>query len=278
MRHLDIPIDQLSVSPLNSRKNLSAGQEDSDLGDLVANIRERSVITPLVVRPLHEGRYEIVAGQRRFSACRQIGLSPIPCIVHDNMTDSDAEAISLIENVQRADLHPLDKARALKALYDRYNSYSRVSQEVGLSRPTIEKYILLLSLPSKLQQRLGTKEGALGVGTMAKLAKTFKGDEAIEVFDKISGFKQTIQQEIIQRSNGDLEKIDEIVEEAQEGVFDVRRCGGSRGCEIIREIIEGELSSTEFQELIGEAAKALGVQLGKRKAAARQFWKALARN
>jgi ParB/RepB/Spo0J family partition protein len=222
----------------------------------------------------------VVAGQRRLLACRKIGLDPVPCLVRDDLDDQDAGSISLIENVHRADLHPLDKARALKELYDRYGSYERVSKEVAWSSSTIAKYVQLLSLPNELQERLGTKDGPAGIGTLARLAKFFKGDAAIAAYDKISGFKQTIQEQIIQKSDGDLAKIDGLVEEAQEGAFDVRRCGGRYGCEIIRDIIEGEITQSEFQTLVNEIADDLESERSMRelRGAARDFWKALAKS
>jgi hypothetical protein len=194
------------------------------------------------------------------------------------MGDDDAESISLIENVHRADLSPLDKARALNTLYQRYGSYQRVSKEVAWSPTTIERYVQLLSLPQSLQARLDTKHGPAGVGTLATLAKTFHGDAAIEVYEKISAFKQSIQETIITQSKGDLSRIDDLVEQAQEGAFNVRRCGGRYGCEIIREIIQGDISRSEFEQLVVDVATKLGEPIRRRRSAAREFWKALARS
>jgi hypothetical protein len=194
------------------------------------------------------------------------------------MGDDDAESISLIENVHRADLSQLDKARALNALYQRYGSYQRVSKEVAWSPTTIERYVQLLSLPQSLQARLHTKHGPAGVGTLATLAKTFHGEAAIEVYEKISPFKQSIQETIIKQSQGDLSRIADLVEQAQEGAFDTRRCGGRYGCEIIRDIIEGEISRSEFEHLVTEIARELGEPIKRRRGAARDFWKALARS
>jgi hypothetical protein len=88
---------------------------------------------------------------------------------------------------------------------------------------------------------VGTASGPAGVGTLARLAATFSGDEAVEVYDRISGFTQRIQEEILKRSDGDIAAVDDLVEEAHEGAFNVRRCGGSYGCEIIRDILQHRL-------------------------------------
>lgn len=175
--------------------------------------------------------------------------------------------------------YPLDKARALKALYDRHQSYERVAKESAWSISTVRKYVQLLSLPDELQHRLGTAGGPAGVGTLARLASTFSGDEAVEVYDKISGFTQRIQEEIIKRSDGDLASIDDLIEEAQEGAFDVRRCGGAYGCEIIRDIAHRKLSRDDFTKLVQDAAANTDTPSLSHKAlhdAARAFWKVLA--
>jgi ParB family chromosome partitioning protein len=254
MRQVDIPLDRLVVSTLNARKDLLAGQEDSGLEELAASIRQQGLLSPPIVRPTLDGHFEVLVGQRRLLACRRIGLDPVPCLVRDDLGDVDAVALSLVENVHRADMHPLDKARALKALHDRYQSYERVARESALSVSTVRKYIQLLGLPEELQKRLDTASGPAGVGALSRLATTFSGDEAIEVFEQISGFTQRIQEEILKRSGGKLGAIHGLVEEAHEGAFDMRRCGGPYGCEIIRDIAQHRLSHRDFERLVSDTA------------------------
>ncbi len=279
MRQVDIALDKLFVSTLNARKDLHAGQEDSGIDELASSIRQQGLLSPPIVRPTSDGHFEVLVGQRRLLACRKIGLDPVPCLVRDDLGDTDAVTLSLVENVHRADMHPLDKARALKSLYDRYQSYERVARESAWSVSTVRKYIQLLALPDELQQRLGTASGPAGVGTLARLASTFSGDEAVEVYEQISGFTQPIQEEIIKRSAGNLDAVEALVEEAHEGAFDVRRCGGSYGCGIIRDIVQRRLSQLDFQKLISEAAANLNGLASSDEClhdAARTFWKALA--
>jgi ParB family chromosome partitioning protein len=277
MRQVDIPLDALLVSVLNARKDLSAGQEDSGIEERASSITQQGLLSPLIVRPTADGHFEVLVGQRRLLACRKIALDPVPCLVRDDLGDTDAVALSLVENVHRADMHPLDKARALKALYERYQSYERVARVSAWSASTVRKYIQLLALPEELQQRLGTSSGTAGVGMLAQLASTFADDEAIEVYERISGFNPYIQKEILRRSDGKLDAIDDLVEEAQEGAFDVRRCGGAYGCDIIRSIAQGGLSQSEFEKLVREAALDDSGSSDKYvREAARAFWKALA--
>ena len=131
MRYEQIPLSKLLVSKLNTRSDLQAGQEDSGIAELAASIREKGLLSSLVVRQISQGRFEVLAGQRRLRACQQIGLDQVPCLIRDNVEDSEAVALSLIENVHRADMNPLDKAKALKALYERYGSYERAAKETA---------------------------------------------------------------------------------------------------------------------------------------------------
>ena len=230
------------------------------LTSLATSIRKQGLLFPLTVRSIVGGKYEVVAGQRRLSACQKVGFDPVPCLVRDDIDDADALTISLVENVHRADMNPLDKATALKALYEKYNSYERVAQETAWSASTVRKYIKLLDLPDGLQKKLSTSEGPAGVAVLAKLASTFSGDEALDVYDRLSGFRQSVQEEILKRSGGDISKVDALVDEAVEGVFDIRQC--------------------DFQALVTEVADNLGSELKKSvlKEAARDFWRSLARS
>jgi ParB family chromosome partitioning protein len=135
MRQIDISLDKLFVSALNARKDLRAGQEDSGIEELASSIRQQGLLSPPIVRPTLDGRFEVLVGQRRLLACRKIGFDPVPCLVREDLGDSDAVTLSLVENVHRADMHPLDKARALKALYGVMrgvpNNFATGSREKG---------------------------------------------------------------------------------------------------------------------------------------------------
>ncbi|HUI28828.1 MAG TPA: ParB/RepB/Spo0J family partition protein [Candidatus Acidoferrales bacterium] len=280
MRLQEIPLHLLFLSSQNTRHDLQAGQEDSGIDELAASIRKQGLLSPLTVRSIVGGKYEVIAGQRRLAACQKVGLDPVPCLVRDDIDDADAVTISLVENVHRADMNPLDKATALKALYEKYNSYERVAQETAWSTSTVRKYIKLLDLPNELQQKLSTSEGPAGVAVLAKLASTFSSDDALDVYNKLSGFRQSVQEEILKRSGGDVSKVDALVDEAVEGAFDIRQCGGRFRCEIIKDILEGHLRQSDFQALVTEVADNLGSELKKSslREAARDFWRSLARS
>jgi ParB family chromosome partitioning protein len=204
MHTTPIPLARLVVSPLNVRKALDAGQDDSNVEELAASIREKGLLSPLTVRPLADGRFEILVGQRRYLACKLVPLDPVPCVIKKGLNDADAISLSLIENVHRADMHPIDKAKALQALLAKYGSYESVAKESACSVPTIRRYLKLLELPTVLQNRIGTADGPSGISALSRLASTFSGDEAVLAYNEISGFTQRVQEEILKRSDGSV--------------------------------------------------------------------------
>src|SRR5882762_6108609 len=99
---------QIRVPARNTRKDLGAGNEDSSIEDLAGSGREKGLLNPVMVRLTRSGDYEIIAGQRRFLACQKLGWSNIPALIRSDVEDTDATAISLIENVHRAEMKPTD--------------------------------------------------------------------------------------------------------------------------------------------------------------------------
>ncbi len=224
MKIKEINLASIGVSKFNTRKDLGAGSEETSLDDLAKSIQEKGLLNPILVREISKGKYDLVAGQRRFLACKKIGLKTMPAIIRDDLTDTDATIISLIENVQRADMNPIDKAKAYQEIFKKYKNNKKVAKETGVSITTIKKYLTLLNLASSLQEKLTTAEGPAGVETLSKLEETFSPEEQEEAYDEVSGFKQSIQLEILKRSGGDLNKLSGLRNEAMEGAFDTRTC------------------------------------------------------
>jgi len=276
MHATSIPLSKLIISTLNVRKTLDAGQEDSNIEELAASIREKGLLSPLTVRPLTDGRFEILVGQRRYLACKLVPLDPVPCFVKEGLSDIDAISLSLIENVHRADMHPMEKAKAFQALIAKHGTYDGVAKETACSTDTIRRYLKLLELHPILQERIGTTDGPSGISAMSRLASTFSGEDQISAFNEISGFTQHVQVQILKRSEGSLERLDELVEEAQEGVFDIRRCG-ARGCQLVDDIVHGRLSEAEFGNMITAATRDDSALASSARDAATSFWRSLAR-
>ena len=224
METRNIEMSAIRVSDSNVRKNLAAGTEDADITDLANSIKEKGLLSPVIVRTAPDGRYDLVAGQRRFLACRRMSMSTIPATIRDDLDDADATVVSLVENVHRADMNPIDKARAYQAILAKYGNVTRVAKETGVTAPTVRKYLTLLNLTPSIREAMTTADGPAGVGTLSTLADTFAPEDQEEVLENIGGFKQDVQKEILKGSGGDLGMIPDLVEQAMEGAFDTRVC------------------------------------------------------
>ncbi|HWK63874.1 MAG TPA: ParB/RepB/Spo0J family partition protein [Rhizobiaceae bacterium] len=153
------PIEFLSPNPRNPRRHFG----DADLADLAQSIAEHGVVQPVVVRPAAEsGRYEIIAGERRWRAAQRAGLTEIPIIIRD-VNDRVALELAIIENVQRADLNPLEEALGYQQLIDEH-SYTQadLGQVIGKSRSHVANTLRLLKLPDAVRDML--VDGSLSAG------------------------------------------------------------------------------------------------------------------
>ena len=127
----EIAMASIVISDLNTRKNLEAGTEDAGLDELARSIERQGLISPPTLRPMPDGRFEVISGQRRILAMQKLGYEKVPAVVRE-VSDQEAIAVSLVENVQRADMHPLDKARAFRALEELHGSVKAVSEHTGV--------------------------------------------------------------------------------------------------------------------------------------------------
>lgn len=155
---MEIPLNQLRPSPYQPRHHF----DPEGLKELAASIAAQGVIQPLTVRPMEDGAYEIVAGERRFRACQMAGLYTAPCLVR-RMNDTEAMAVSLVENLQREDLSPMEEARALETLRVTLGlTQEELADQVGKSRPAVANALRLLKLPASIQHMV--EDGQLSAG------------------------------------------------------------------------------------------------------------------
>lgn len=153
-----LPVAFLKPGRFQPRKNFA----DEALAELAASIREKGVLTPILVRPAGPDAYEIVAGERRWRAAQLAKLHDVPVVVRD-LADAEALEIAIIENIQRADLNALEEAAAYQELMDRFNrTQEQVAQDVGKSRSHVANTVRLLKLPQPVQAWL--QEGKLTAG------------------------------------------------------------------------------------------------------------------
>ena len=153
----------LSVESLQPGRYQPRTSMDQDaLAGLAESIRSQGVMQPILVRPLPEGRYEIVAGERRWRAARLAGLASVPALVRE-VPDGHALAIALIENIQREDLNPLEQATGMKRLIDEFGmTHAQAAEALGRSRAGITNTLRLLELSPPVQELL--REGKLDMG------------------------------------------------------------------------------------------------------------------
>jgi ParB family chromosome partitioning protein len=152
-----LPIDLVSPNPRNPRRHF----DDAELADLAHSIREHGVVQPVVVRPVG-GRYEIIAGERRWRAAQKAGISELPVIIRD-VNDRVALELAIVENVQRADLNPLEEAQGYQQLIDEHGySQADLGQVIGKSRSHVANTLRLLRLPEAVRGMI--VDGTLSAG------------------------------------------------------------------------------------------------------------------
>lgn len=153
-----LPLHKIEPNPLQPRKNFLPEELDA----LADSISVHGVIQPLTVRPVEGGRYQIIAGERRWRAARQAGLSQVPVVIMD-ADDKKSMELALIENLQRQDLNPVEEALGYQALMEQHGmTQELVAERVGKSRSAVANALRLLSLPESVLEQVA--DGTLSAG------------------------------------------------------------------------------------------------------------------
>ncbi|MBV8576556.1 MAG: ParB/RepB/Spo0J family partition protein [Acetobacteraceae bacterium] len=155
-----LPVESLEPGPFQPRSVL----DSESLAELVESVRARGVLQPLLVRPhpTLSGRYQIIAGERRWRASQAAGVHEVPVLVRD-LPDAEAMAAALVENLQRRDLDPIEEAEGFRRLIDELGmNQDQLAQAVGKSRSHVANTLRLLHLPSSVQMQV--RQGALSAG------------------------------------------------------------------------------------------------------------------
>lgn len=161
-----VPIEFIARNPRNPRRYF----DETELQDLAGSIRQHGIVQPVVVRSLQKDRYEIIAGERRWRAAQLAGLVEIPVIVRD-VDDKTALELAIVENVQRADLNPLEEALGYEQLIAEY-AYTQndLGEVIGKSRSHVANSLRLLKLPDPVRDMLA--DGSLSAGHARALVST----------------------------------------------------------------------------------------------------------
>jgi ParB family chromosome partitioning protein len=154
----EVSVDAIEHNPYQPRKQF----DDDELESLSQSIKTHGVLQPLVVRQLADDRYQLIAGERRLRAAREAGLATVPVHLVD-FNDQQVVEAALVENIQRSDLNPIEKAQGFKDYLDRFQlTHDQLARRLGLARPTISNLVALLELPPDVQESV--RVGQLSTG------------------------------------------------------------------------------------------------------------------
>ena len=170
----DLPVEFVTRGKYQPRRDM----HPDALEELAESIKEQGIMQPIVVRPVAENRYEIIAGERRWRAAQIAGLADIPALIRD-VPDESAVAMALIENIQREDLNPIEEAIALSRLQKEFElTQQEVAQAVGKSRAAVANILRLMSLGSEVKKML--EHGDLEMGH-ARALLTLSANDQLEI-------------------------------------------------------------------------------------------------
>lgn len=248
----EVPIADIVVNPSQPR----IAFRHQELEDLMNSIREHGIIQPLAVTK-RDGGYELIAGERRFRASNMLGLKTVPVIVHE--TDDEGKLVlALIENIQRADLNPIEEAKGYERLVQEFDfTQEEVSKKVGKARSTVANTLRLLDLPIEIQDALS--EGVIPAGS-ARAILSLKDKEAqLKFFKKLvtKQFSTRDVEEGVRKSKGGAPKKDPAVSAMEE---QIRTAFGAK-VEIKKKGEKGTVmisfySDEEYKELVTALTKA----------------------
>ncbi len=257
----EIPIDRIRPNPRQPRQRM----DPDELTSLAASIREHGVLQPILVTEILEG-YQLVAGERRFRASQLAGLERIPAVIRQ-LADRDQLELALVENLQRADLGPLEEAHAFQSLADEFQmTHEQIAQRVGRAKSTITNTLRLLDLDPEVQAAVGDGRltagharaiGGMPAGHQARVAarvidQDFSVRQTEELVRRLREPKQAPEPATRRSLDPDLERVEE----------DLRRTLGTKvtlarsrnGGRIIIEFYSDEELAQLYDRLIGGPA------------------------
>ena len=206
-----VPIGQIFPNPYQPRKSF----DEAALEELSASIAQYGVLQPLLVSPTEDGRYLLIAGERRLRASRMAKLTEVPVIISDYTTQQIAE-IALIENIQRHDLNPIEEAQGLRRLMQEFKlTQEQTAEKVGRSRSAVTNILRLLNLPEQVQKQI--INGVLTMGQAKQLLGLPKPEQMCEVSEAIiaNGWSSRMTEEVVRKlkEGKKLKIVRELIEE-----------------------------------------------------------------
>lgn len=187
-RLLQVPVGDIIANPFQPRKEFHA----EELNELVSSIKEYGILQPLVVTEKENGMFELISGERRLRASKQAGLKRVPAILR--MADEQEKLeLALIENIQRADLSPIEEALSYAQLIDEFGlTQEKVAERVGKSRPAVANTLRLLKLPDDIQKTLA--DGDISMSMARVLVGMDKPSEQRAMFERMLKGDYTVRE------------------------------------------------------------------------------------
>ncbi len=193
----EISLNKIQVNPKQPRTNF----DKSEIDNLVISIKELGIIQPITVREITNGKYEIISGERRFRASTKVGLNSIPCYVRGVESETDLLKMSLVENVQRVDLDPIEIGLTYERLINEFKlDLDSISRLIGKDRSTVSNYIRLLKLDPIIQS--GIRDGFLSMGHGRAIINIDNKELQLKIYKQIISSNLSVRQtEKIVRGN-----------------------------------------------------------------------------
>lgn len=183
-----IPLDKIQTNPRNPRHDF----DETSLNELAASIKIHDIIQPITVSKLASGKYQLIAGERRFRAAKIAGLIDVPAYIRQ-ANDAELLELALLENLQREDLNAIEIGLSYKRMMDELNhTQEQVAERMGKERSTVANYIRLLKLPPDIQ--LSVRNGELSMGHARALINIDTVDKQLYVFNEIKNKGLSVRQ------------------------------------------------------------------------------------
>jgi len=190
---LEIPLDSLDANPYQTRTVL----DEKSLDELADSIKSIGLMEPIVVRASGGGRYQVIAGERRVKACYMAGVYKIPAVVR-NVSDQQAAAMTIIENLLREDVNPMDQAQGFRRLAEEFAfTREQIAERTGKSRAAICNFLRLLQLPPRVQEMLRRGKLSLSHGKALLELSKFEDSLVLEYAQKIAPLSVRKAEELI---------------------------------------------------------------------------------
>ncbi len=184
----EIPVGEIDRNPYQTRSRV----DEQQLAELASSIASTGVVQPIIVRPLPNGRFQLIAGERRWLASQKAGKDTVPAVIRQ-VSDEQAMEMTIVENLQRADLNPMEQARAFERLGSEFKlTQEQIAQRTGKDRASVSNFLRLLRLPLEVQGKV--ESGDLSFGHARALLPLENPETILKAAQKVSALSMSVRQ------------------------------------------------------------------------------------